>query len=76
MTHAKNNNSKTRDDFFIELFGINVKMVNKLSLIGNCQRPIRTPNFCRRGMSPVVFEVEADNISTAEPLLLEQQIYN
>ena len=49
MTHAKNNNSKTPDDSFIESFGINVKTVNELCLIRNCYRLSRKTKFWRRG---------------------------
>ena len=44
---CENNNSKTRDDSFIELFGINVKMVNELFLIRNYHRPTGKKKFCR-----------------------------
>ena len=36
ITHAKNNNSNTCDDSFIELFGINMKMVNEFALEVDC----------------------------------------
>ena len=45
ITRANNKNSKTRNDYFIELFGINVKIVNKMCFIYTLTRK---NTFCRR----------------------------